>query len=142
MSARRQFNDCYQNSWVANLAAHANKDGVANSASFDTANCFAPCINIRVADLAANKKISFKLQESDQSNAGFADVASVSGRAPKTDMLATTEITENGGYNYYYSGLKRYIRVVMTSLDAAPAANLTILFQKHMLASKPRNTGF
>ena len=142
MSYRRQFNDCYVNQWVDSVAAAAGKDASVNSAAFDTQRCFAPSINIRVRALAANKKLSFKLQDSNESNANFVDVVNTAGRAPKTDMLSTTEITANGGSNYFYTGQKRYVRVVVTSLDAAPEANVDILFQKHMLESKPRNAGF
>ena len=142
MSARRQFNDCYVNAWVAEVDASAAQNGTVNSATFDTNQCYAPTINVRVRALAQNKKIKLKLQDSDENNAGWADVVNTTGYGLKTDMNPDTEISANGGLNYFYAGQKRYIRVVVTSVDAAPAAKLDILFQKHMLASKPRNTGF
>ena len=142
MSQRRQYNDCYLNSWNAELAANAADDGVARSGVFDTVDCFAPTVNVNVRELGNNKKIAISLEESDSSNAGFTDVANLTGKGPVTDALASNEISENGGHTFYYAGLKRYIRLKVTSKSAAPAAKLDILFQKHILASKPRNTGF
>ena len=141
MSQSRQFNDCYLNTWVAEVDANANDNGETNAASFDRRDCYGPTINVRVRNLAQNKNIAFKLQDSAD-NAVWADVTNETGHAQRTDMLAANNISANGGYNYFYAGEKRYIRLVVISKSAAPAAKLDVLYQKHILANKPRNTGF
>ena len=143
MSARRQYNDCYTNHYVADVVAAAGQGAVANSAVFDTKDCFSPSINLNVVALAQNKSLTVKLQDSNEEAANFVDVANTANYAKKTDMEgADATIEANGGYNFFYAGQKRYIRVVVTSVEAAPGATVRIQFQKHNLASKPRNTGF
>ena len=135
--ARFQQNDRYQNVWVAEVTANTSNNGVTNVTSFDTANCNAPTINVNVTSLGVGKKIKFKLQDSDD-NTTFADVPD----GVATDVVQATEITANGGYSYYYAGDKRYVRLVVVSASASPAAKVLCLYQRHRLHNLPNNESF
>ena len=135
---RQQWNDRYTNGWTPEVTASASAGGTVNSAVFDTSLCDSPVVNIRVRDLASNKKLTLKLQDSDSNTTGFVDVA----KGVTSDLDPANEVTANGNASYYYAGEKRYVRLVVTSVDASPGAKLDVLFQRHQLHFTPRNTGF
>ena len=89
-----------------------------------------------VRALAQNKKLTFKLQESSD-NAAWEDVPN----GAKTDLDSTAEVSANGNHKFFYAGQSRYVRLVVTSVDAAPEAKLDVIYRKDRLFFKPDNTG-
>ena len=131
--SRKQYTDCYDFD-VRTMNANAADDGVTNGASFDTQLCNAPSFAVKVASLAQNKKIAFKIQHSSD-NAAWVDVPA----GLQTDAKEADEIEANGNHKYYYAGEKRYIRLVVISKSAAPDAVITYVPMQNLLLSKPNN---
>ena len=135
--ARIQFNDQYDNaSWPAEVTANNTLNGVTNAATFDTIDCDAPTINLKITELGNNKTIKFKLQESSDGTT-WADVAD----GLKTDLKVATLYNENGVHSFFYAGELRYVRLVVISSTASPAAKVSVLYQKHRLFYNPNNKG-
>ena len=136
MGSRRQFTDCYLDVWTAEVDANAVKDGTANAASCDTVDCNSVGVSVRVRALANNKKLTFKLQESSD-NAAWVDVP----KGAKSDLDPAAEVDANGNHKYFYAGQSRYVRLVVTSVEAAPEAKLDVIYRKDNLFYKPENEG-
>ena len=136
--SRMQYTGRYRLGQVAgDVAAGANDNDEVNSVVFDTNLSKSPAFFVDVVDLGNNKKIAFKMQHSDSSNANFSDVPT--GR--QTDVNPATEIEDNGRFSYYYGGIKRYIRLVVISKTAAPGATVRVYSDEHNLAHIPDNVG-
>ena len=137
MSSRRQFDDCYTNHYVSDVTADSSASGTASSATFDTSDCYSPSVNVRIASIANNKNLKLKLQHSNtNTSADFVDVPA----GVQTNLDNTKQHGAVGNVKAYYAGEMKYIRVVVTSVEASPAATVRVLFQRHNLVSKPNNT--
>ena len=137
MGTRRQWTGRFTFTKVGDAAANAADAGTTNSAAFDTNLSESPSLHVDIVNLAQNKKLKFKLQESSESNANFTDVP----LGLKTNVNPATEINANGVQKYWYAGEKRYVRLVVTSVGAAPAATCRVYGILNNLAHVPENTG-
>ena len=136
--SRKQFTGQYRWGQVAgDVVAGAGDNDEVNSVVFDTNLCQSPSFDIDIVNLGNNKKISIKMQHSDESNANFVDVPT--GR--QTDANSATEIEDNGRRSIYYGGIKRYIRLVVISKSAAPGATVRVYSNENNLAHIPDNVG-
>lgn len=135
MSVRKQYSDCYTNHYVGDLAAGASVGDEDASESFDVSLCTSPSINVQVLNLAAGKSIAFKLEDSDDENAWTEVTDSIA-----SDLKKEDSIEDNGGYKYFYAGIKKFVRVVLISSSAASGADVRVQFQRHRIWEKPNLT--
>ena len=140
--SRRQYTDQYTNQWADEVTANASDGGVQNLAVFDAIDCKGVCMNVHITDTASNKKVKFKIQESDNSTTGFTDVADgANSVVSNVDHSTEYENTDSAGLKFYYAGIKRYVRLVVVSVGATPASKVKCLYQKMGLYDTPSNEG-
>ena len=143
MGARRQYTDCRVVTKLNDVNAAAANNGTANSQAFDTAQGSGPSFIVDVVGLNQNKKLTMKMQHSDASAPRWTDVTM--GKAT-TNVDPAQEITTNGLVKYNnadpcYTDIKRYIRMVVTSVGATPGASIRILTVLDGIETKPSLTG-
>ena len=136
-NARRQWTGRFTDTKVGDVTAGAGAGDEVNSASFDTRLGGSPSFKADIVDLAQNKKLKMKMQESNDSAANFVDVPV----GQKTNLNPDTEISANGLQRPFYAGNKRYVRLVITSVDAAPGATIRVYGRLDNIDHVPGNVG-
>lgn len=133
---RRQYTDCFTVAKTAQVSASATNNADVNSAHYDTEASLSPVVVIDVTSLAAQKTLVLRLQHSDNTtSSNFEDV---------DDDFSdkSVNVSANGVYVLGYTGEKRYIRLVVKSTTASPAAKVDCFWQSHRLLDKPNNASF
>ena len=134
--ARLQFNK-FVDDWSPDVSANATNNGVANAKSLDTSNADSVTASVNIKTLGSNKKIAFKWQESVD-NSTWVDVAD----GVQSNLKKTDEYDATGAHKFYYIGSPRYVRLVVVSKTASPAATVAVVYRKDNLSYNPDNTGF
>ena len=136
MGSRFQFSDCVQPSSLESVTPSNTANGTQSSAiNNDTRDCEAPFFFVNVSTLANNKNLTLAVEDSDTTTSGDYEEATY----PASQEVS---VSANGVYKLYYAGKKRYCRVKVTSVEANPAATISIQFVKASLHEKPDNNSF
>lgn len=109
--------DLYSNIGAVLALAPAVQAAAADGVSIDTKGFNRLAFVVNTGAIVGSGDFGVKLQESDASGSGFADVA-----ASQVDSNAPATLTASGSFKLGYRGTKRYVRVSLTKAGGTSIA--------------------
>lgn len=109
--------DLYSNIGVVLALAPAVQAAAADGVAVDTKGFNRLAFVVNTGAIVGSGDFGLKLQESDASGSGFADVS-----AAQVDSNAPATLTASGSFKLGYRGTKRYVRLSLTKVGGTSIA--------------------